>query len=65
MLSDPSEVPDGFCAWAWADTHREIRSISGGSDFGPSLKQPGLAVACCTDAFRPVALKIERGSKMV
>ncbi len=65
LLSDPSEVPDGFCAWAWSDIHREILAISAGGDLGPWLKQPGLAIACCTDAFRPVAFKIERGDEIV
>ena len=60
LLSDPSEVPEGFCAWAWADIHREIFAISGGSSLTPWLCEPGLAIACCTDGFRPVAFKIER-----
>jgi uncharacterized repeat protein (TIGR04076 family) len=60
-LSDASEVPDGFCAWAWADIHREILAISAGGDLTPWLKKPGVAIACCSDGFRPVVFKIERG----
>jgi len=65
LLSDPSELPEGFCAWAWADIHREILAISGGSSLEPWLKRPGLAIACCTDGFRPVVFKIERGEEIV
>ena len=61
LLSDASELPEGFCARAWADIHREILAISGGSDMTPWLKKAGLAIACCTDGFRPVVFKIERG----
>ena len=65
LLSDPSEVPDGFCAWAWADIHREILAIAGGSDLTPWIKKPGLAIACCTDGFRPVVFKVERMEEIV
>lgn len=64
LLSDASVVPEDFCAWAWADIHREILAISGGSHLGPWLKRPGLAIACCTDGFRPVVFKIERGEEI-
>ena len=63
VLGDPSEVPEGFCAWAWADIHREILAISSGGNLDPWLKRPGLAIACCTDGFRPVVFKIERGNE--
>jgi len=64
LLTDPSVVPDGFCAWAWADIHREILAISAGGSLEPWLKRPGLAIACCTDGFRPVVFKIERGDNI-
>ena len=64
LLSDASELPEGFCAWAWADIHREILAISGGSDMTPWIKKPGLAIACYTDGFRPVVFKIERAEEI-
>ena len=51
--------PEGFCPWAWADIHKEIILIRRGGDQG-GLKQPNTAIACCTDAFKPVAFKVER-----
>jgi len=59
-LTDPSEMPEGFCPWAWSDIHKEILAIAGGADFRPWIAREGLAIACCTDAFRPVCFKIER-----
>jgi len=59
-LSDPSEMPEGFCPWAWSDLHKEILAIAGGGDFRPWIAEEGVAIACCTDAFRPVCFKIER-----
>jgi len=64
VLSDASVVPEGFCAWAWADIHREILAVSSGGSMDPWLKKPGLAIACCTDGFRPVVFRIERGREI-
>lgn len=64
-LSDASEVPDGFCAWAWADIHREILAMSAGGSLTPWLAKPGVAIACCSDGFRPVVFKIERREEIV
>ena len=57
ILEKPN-VPDGFCAWAWADINRDVIAMMGGADF-PWLKD-GVAIACCTDGLRPVVFKIER-----
>lgn len=58
LLSTWDSPPAGFCPWAWADIHKEIMLVmSGGSHIG--LKDPGTAIACCTDAFKPVVFKIE------
>ena len=58
VLSSWDAPPPGFCAWAWADIHKEIMLVmSGGDHIG--LKSPGTAIACCTDAFKPVVFKIE------
>lgn len=61
VLTDASTMPDGFCPWAWSDLHKEILAISAGGDLRPWLRAAGVAIACCTDAFRPVAFRIERG----
>ena len=52
-------IPEGFCSWAWADIHKDVISIMAGANF-PWVERDGLAVVCCTDAFRPVIFKIER-----
>ena len=58
LLTGWDTPPEGFCAWAWADIHKEIMLVmSGGNHIG--MKQEGLAIACCTDAFKPVVFKIE------
>lgn len=59
ILEDMGTPPQGFCAWAWVDIHRDIvRVMSGGSN--GALKQEGTTITCCTDGFRPVVFKIER-----
>jgi uncharacterized repeat protein (TIGR04076 family) len=52
-------VPEGFCAWAWADIRHDILRVASGGET-PGLKQPGISIAGCTDWFRPVLFKIER-----
>jgi uncharacterized repeat protein (TIGR04076 family) len=52
-------VPEGFCAWAWADIRHDILRVASGGDM-PGLKQPGTAITGCTDWMRPVIFKIER-----
>jgi uncharacterized repeat protein (TIGR04076 family) len=52
-------VPEGFCAWAWADMRHDILRVASGGDM-PGLKQPGIAITGCTDWSRPVIFKIER-----
>lgn len=54
-----ASVPEGFCAWAWADIRQDILRVASGGDM-PGLKQVGVAIAGCTDWFRPVIFKIER-----
>ena len=60
VADSPGAVPEGFCAWAWANIHAEIVAIMSGGDLCPWVKQGGTAIACCTDGFRPVVFKIER-----
>ena len=53
------EKPEGFCTWARADLRHDIFRVASGGEM-PGLKQPGVAIAGCTDWFRPVIFKIER-----
>jgi uncharacterized repeat protein (TIGR04076 family) len=59
MVDDPGTLPEGFCAWAWANIHAQVMTITSGGDFAPWI-QPGTAIACCTDGLRPVVFKVER-----
>jgi uncharacterized repeat protein (TIGR04076 family) len=59
VAEHPYGMPDGFCPWAWADIRHDIMTVATGGDL-PWLKQPGTALAGCTDWFRPVIFKIER-----
>jgi len=56
---DFASVPQGFCAWAWADIRREIIHIATGGH-SPGYTNTGMSIAGCTDWFRPVLFKIER-----
>ena len=58
-LNEIAKVPEGFCAWAWADIRKDISHIMLGGDT-PGMKQKGTTIAGCTDWFRPVIFKIER-----
>jgi uncharacterized repeat protein (TIGR04076 family) len=53
------DLPEGFCPWAWADIRKDIETIAAGGNLS-WVKQPGTAIAGCTDWFRPVIFKIER-----
>jgi len=54
-----TEPPQGFCVSAFHDIYRYIFALRTGSNF-PWMAKTGEALACCTDAFRPVVFKIER-----
>jgi len=54
-----SDLPEGFCPWAWADIRHDLLRIMSGGGM-PGVKQPGTTIAGCTDWFRPVIFKIER-----
>lgn len=58
-ISNPYEMPAGLCAHAWADIRPQILAIASGGRFS-FLKEPNMAVATCTDPFRPVIFKIEK-----
>jgi uncharacterized repeat protein (TIGR04076 family) len=58
-ISTAGKVPDGFCAWAWADLQRDVSVLAFGGDF-PWIKKKGTMISCCTDGLRPVVFKLER-----
>jgi uncharacterized repeat protein (TIGR04076 family) len=53
------QKPDGFCDWAWATIHKDVVAVMFGGNY-PWLKQPGIAITCCTDGLRPVIFSVER-----
>jgi uncharacterized repeat protein (TIGR04076 family) len=59
IVSNPYEMPEGICAYAWADIRPQILAIASGSTF-EFLKDKNTALATCTDLFRPVIFKIEK-----
>jgi uncharacterized repeat protein (TIGR04076 family) len=59
LADDSGALPEGFCAWAWANIHAQVVAIMSGGDFVPWI-QPGTAIACCSDGLRPVVFKVER-----
>jgi uncharacterized repeat protein (TIGR04076 family) len=59
IISNPYEMPDGLCSYAWADIRPQILAIASGGIFD-FMKEKNTALATCTDLFRPVIFKIER-----
>jgi len=59
LLEDGDGLPEGFCAWAWADIQKYVLAIMCGGNFAPWVKEEGTAIACCTDGYRPVVFKIK------
>jgi uncharacterized repeat protein (TIGR04076 family) len=51
--------PENFCPWAWADIHREIRTVAFDGGFS-WVNQPNSAITCCTDGMKPVVFCVER-----
>jgi uncharacterized repeat protein (TIGR04076 family) len=59
IITNPYEMPEGICAWAWADIRPQILAMASGSTF-EFLKDKNSTIASCSDHFRPVTFKIER-----
>ncbi len=59
VVESPFSPPGGFCAWAWADIRKDIFAVMLGGNL-PWAKRPDVAIACCTDGYRPVIFKVER-----
>ena len=59
FVLDGMAKPEGFCDWAWADIHREIRIV--GFRWGlPNRGESDAAICCCTDGMKPVVFCVER-----
>jgi uncharacterized repeat protein (TIGR04076 family) len=58
FISENGQMPQGFCAWAFADLQREITHLRFGGDF-PWIKEKGAILSSCTDGARPVIFKLE------
>lgn len=59
VVDDWNQVPEGFCAYAWADIHRDVAILMSGGSYMPWIKE-GTTITCCTDGLRPVVFKIEK-----
>lgn len=57
-LHHPFELPEGICAFAWADLRPFILTIAAGGRFD-MMKKPVSTLAICADPFRPVIFNIE------
>jgi uncharacterized repeat protein (TIGR04076 family) len=55
---DRLNMPADFCSWAWADIQRDAAIMFSGGNLS-WVDQPGVAISCCTDGFRP---ETSRGS---
>lgn len=56
--------PEGFCDGAWRSIYQYVFALAngGGMDgffYGDWAKEPGVAISCCNDGFRPVIFKLE------
>ena len=59
FVTNPYEMPEGICPWAWADIRSFILTIASGGTYS-EMKNTASTVATCTDPFRPVIFKIEK-----
>lgn len=59
IISNPYEMPEGICPYAWADIRPSILAVSSGSTF-EMMKDKTSTLATCTDLFRPVIFKVEK-----
>jgi len=59
FVLENTNMPEGFCSWAWADIQRDVVAIASGANYR-WIKDEGCLISCCTDGLRPVVFKIER-----
>lgn len=57
FISD-TNMPEGFCSWAWVDIQKYVITLARGGNFIGS--QPGRTVVCCSDGYRPVIFRLQR-----
>jgi uncharacterized repeat protein (TIGR04076 family) len=60
LIHDTGEIPENFCAWAWADIQRNIAMLIFGGQPQPVMKNPYSMYVCCDEGIRPVIFKLER-----
>lgn len=65
FMSIRFEKPEGFCSWAWCDISKYVTVLLSNGNFAEGLydgwmKDKNIAIACCTDAMRPVIFKLEK-----
>lgn len=59
IVQNHNDVPPGFCAWAWADIHKDLLTIMFDGNI-PWVNKKGVAITCCTDGLMPVVFKVEK-----
>jgi len=60
IVEGSPEKPSGFpCDWAWSDIQRDVAMVMFGANL-PWMAEPGKAITCCSDGFRPVSFLVER-----
>jgi uncharacterized repeat protein (TIGR04076 family) len=66
VVDDITQMPEGFCGWAWRDLYKNVSILYFGGDFlepyyiGDELIQPTITYTSCSDGIRPVIFKLER-----
>lgn len=58
------KCPEGFCNTAWNCIYQYVFAIANGAGkdgffYNDWTREPGVAISCCNDGFRPVIFKIE------
>ena len=56
--------PEGFCDGAWRAIYQYVFALANGGGkegffYNDWAKEPGVAISCCNDGFRPVIFKLE------
>lgn len=56
--------PEGFCDGAWRSIYQYVFALTNGGGqegffYNDWVKEPGVAISCCNDGFRPVIFKLE------
>ena len=53
------DIPEGFCSFAWADIHKDVKMIQCNGN-PVRIRQDHTTISCCKDALCPVVFRIER-----